>query len=231
MIKLSERLSAIAACVPAGRSLADVGTDHGFLPIYLVKKGIAPRAVAMDVRKGPLERAQAHIREEGLEERIETRLSDGLAALAPGEAEVIVLAGMGGKLILRILENDREKALLAKKLVLSPQSELPEFRRGLESLGFFISREQILKDEGKYYAVMEAEPGDRPCGREIFYLFGKDPVEEKSPVLLEYLDQQERFCEETLSSLSGNKSGRAEERRQEIITYRERIREAKHEMQ
>ena len=93
-MKLSDRLEMIASFVEHGNRLADIGTDHGYVPIYLVQTGRVPSALAMDVRKGPLLRAEEHIREAGLSGRIQTRLSDGLKKLAPGEADTVVIAGM-----------------------------------------------------------------------------------------------------------------------------------------
>ena len=108
-MRLSKRLETIIGMVSQWAShrgeeisVADVGTDHGFVPAALVERGIAKRALAMDVGRGPLLRAQEHVRKRGLEDRIELRLSDGLTLLSPGEADVVVLSGMGGELILRI---------------------------------------------------------------------------------------------------------------------------------
>lgn len=104
-VKLSDRLRAVADMVTPGLVLADIGTDHAYIPIYLTEQKRIPRAIAMDVNKGPLLRANTHIQEHALSGRIETRLSDGLTALRPGEAQSIVIAGMGGALTIRILKN------------------------------------------------------------------------------------------------------------------------------
>ncbi len=106
-VKLSKRLERIASFVQPGSRVADIGTDHGYVPIWLVQKGVCPSALAMDVRKGPLERAEEHVEEVGLSGKIELRLSDGLAKLKAGEADTVVIAGMGGKLTCRILEQGR----------------------------------------------------------------------------------------------------------------------------
>ncbi len=231
MIKLSKRLQAVAGCVPPGLPAADIGTDHAFLPIYLAENGICPRVLAMDVREGPLSRAAEHVKRYRLEDRIELRLSDGLNALLPGEAEVIILAGMGGKLITRILENDLSLALGVRKLVISPQSEIPETRYWLEDHGFRISREQFLLDEGKYYRVLEAVPGRDPYGREIYYLFGRTPVREKSPVLLKYLGEQAAFYQEMKENLEKQDSRKAKARQEEVTRLLRLIEEAQDEMQ
>ena len=102
-MELSKRLQAVADLVTAGYRVADIGTDHAYIPIFLLASGKIPGAAAMDVNEGPLERARCHIEENGLTEKISLRLSDGLAGLRPGEAESVVIAGMGGGLIIRIL--------------------------------------------------------------------------------------------------------------------------------
>ena len=117
-MQLSQRISSVASMVTAGNCLADVGTDHGYVPIYLYERKIIPRAIAMDVNKGPLERASLHIAESGMKGVIETRLSDGLAALKAGEADSIVIAGMGGPLMIRILSAYPEVTASAKELIL-----------------------------------------------------------------------------------------------------------------
>ena len=105
---LSQRLKLIAAFVPQDSRIADIGTDHGFVPIYLAKQGRIKSALAMDVRKGPLERAAVHIKEAAVSDiPIETRLSDGLQKLKPGEADTVIVAGMGGELELRILRDGK----------------------------------------------------------------------------------------------------------------------------
>ena len=103
-MELSKRLRMNASFVTPGNRLADVGTDHGYVPIDLVKRGIVKEALAMDVRKSPLMRAEEHIRAYGLEGRVRTRLSDGLEQLREGEADTVVIAGMGGALTIYILE-------------------------------------------------------------------------------------------------------------------------------
>ena len=104
---LSIRMQAVADLVSDGMRIADIGTDHGFVPIALVSAGRCPYAVAADVRRGPLSHAAENIRKYGLSEVIETRLSDGLEKIKPGEADSIIIAGMGGMLMIRILEEGR----------------------------------------------------------------------------------------------------------------------------
>ena len=135
-MQLSLRLSAVAGLVTRGNRLVDVGCDHGYLPVYLYQNQIIPKAIAMDVRKGPLSRAQEHIAQYGLGEYIETRLSDGLAALKEGEGDTLVIAGMGGPLMERILTDGEKVRESFLEMILQPQSDIPHFRRFLSQIGW-----------------------------------------------------------------------------------------------
>ena len=148
-MKLSKRLETVASMVTKGNRAADVGCDHGFVPIFLVESGISPLAVAADVRPGPLSRAKEHIKEHRLEEKIQTRLSDGLANIKPGEADSLIMSGIGGILMMRLLQDEEHTAKSFKELILSPQSELFDVRRYLVSNGYLIEYEHMLCDEGK----------------------------------------------------------------------------------
>ena len=146
--------------------VADIGCDHGYVSIYLVESGIACRAIAMDVRKGPLSGALNNIHDFGLSDYIKTRLSDGLKALEPGEADAIIIAGMGGKLMMRILEEGDPVALGVCYGVLQPQSDLDEFRKYLRDKGYVILDEKVILDDGKYYFPMKVSfSGQRAAGR------------------------------------------------------------------
>lgn len=131
MVKISNRLMTAAALVTQGYTLADVGTDHGYIPIYLLQQKKIPAAIAMDINEGPLERAKEHIALYGLQAYIQTRLSDGVAALKPGEVEAVLIAGMGGGLIMHILKDGEKVCQSAKELILQPQSEIERVREFL----------------------------------------------------------------------------------------------------
>ena len=152
---LSNRMQALTDMVTPGTVITDVGCDHGFVSVYLVQKGLSPRVIAMDVRSGPLERAREHIREYGLQDRIETRLSDGLHGLKTGEADGMICAGMGGPLMEKILTEGREQAQGFAELILQPQSEIPHFRTFLMDEGYLLLDENIIYEEGKYYFMMK----------------------------------------------------------------------------
>ena len=145
-MELSKRLAAVAALVDAGSRPADIGTDHAYIPIWLVEEGICQKAFAMDVGKGPLERAREHITGHGLGNYIETRLSDGLGALAPGEADCMIAAGMGGNLIIKILEEGCSVLEEMSTCILQPQSELAKVRKYLRRR-YGLRRRKILSDD------------------------------------------------------------------------------------
>lgn len=155
-VQLSMRLRAIAGMVTKGNRLADVGCDHGYLSIWLVSEKTVPSAIAMDVRPGPLSRARENITRYGLEDYIETRLSDGLAKLEPGEGDTLVIAGMGGPLMERILKDGAKVREGFQELILQPQSDLPHFRHFLSEIGWEIVREEMIKEDGKFYPMMKA---------------------------------------------------------------------------
>lgn len=218
-MKLSNRLETIVHMVPEHTKhgcVADVGTDHGFVPVWLLCENRAARAIAMDVRKGPLARAEEHMQQYGLAERMETRLSDGLEKLMPGEADTVVIAGMGGELMLRILQDGAHVRGSVKSWVLSPQSEFAAFRHGLEDLGLMIRREIMLEEDGKYYTVMLAESGSMHYEQEYEYRYGKVLIEEKSPVLLTFLNKEKRQYEQIIGRLMQQESEGAKSRQLEL---------------
>ena len=212
-----------ASFVTPGNRLADVGTDHGYIPIALVQEKIIPSALAMDVNPGPLERAKQHIREFHLESDIHTRLSDGVQSLQPGEADSVLIAGMGGALTVKILQEGREVLRTVKELILQPQSEIDKVRRYLEQAGYKITKEDMVWEEGKYYQVMKAEAGEMHYDCENFYHYGKLLLESGHPVLRKYLTQRRALCEQLLKKL--DQEGRIEERTQA------RLQEIKEEIQ
>lgn len=209
MIRISKRLTMAASLISEGSVLADVGTDHGYVPIYLVEQGRIRRAIAMDINRGPLERAREHIVWYGMEEYIETRLSDGVDALAPGEADSILIAGMGGGLIIHILTKGREVCRCARELVLQPQSELERVRRFLTKEGYVTVAEEMIEEDGKYYPMMRVfyEPqnavkmSEQEMQDAAVYTYGGQLLERRHPVLWEFLQKEQRVYEEILLNL------------------------------
>lgn len=229
-MRLSKRLETVASFVEKGSRVADVGTDHGYIPIILTERHQASGAIAMDIGKSPLERAKEHIRERGLEDKIETRLCDGVKGLAPGEADTVIIAGMGGELVIHIMEDGNRLWDCVKHWILSPQSELHKVRRFLEGRGFAIVKEDMVEEDGKYYTVMDAvrkgggsagggeretEPKEAEL-QEAKYLFGPRLIEERHPVLLEFLKKEEHVLAEITENLEKERGLRALDRKREL---------------
>lgn len=232
-MQLSLRLSAIADMVTTGNRLVDVGCDHGYLPVYLIQQKKIPSAIAMDVRKGPLSRAKEHIRQYGLEEYIQTRLSDGLENLKAGEGDTLVIAGMGGPLMERILTDGQSVRDSFSEMILQPQSDIPHFRRFIQSQGFQVVEEKMVEEEGKFYPMMrvvrtcpEGDGNENLVSEAAPYTleeaFGKFLLKEHNPVLYRYLLREERIRADILKKLQAAPQA-------EAVTAR--IREVKEEAQ
>ncbi|MDO4298080.1 MAG: class I SAM-dependent methyltransferase [Lachnospiraceae bacterium] len=228
-MQLSKRLFAVSEMVSSGFCLADIGTDHGYIPIYLIEKERIPSAIAMDVNRGPLERARIHIREHGLEDRIQTRLSDGLEKLAPGEADTVLIAGMGGMLTIRILEEGRDALESVQELILQPQSDIREVRAFLEKSGYWIDEENMIEEDGKIYPMMravkncgegnaESDTGDGAHMTELELRYGPVLLKKENPVLQKYLERERQLLLRVRDKLLNEKGTAALKRLEEIET-------------
>lgn len=190
--QLPKRLETIIERMPASGCIADIGCDHAYVAIEAVRRGKAARALACDVRKGPLQQAAEHILCAGLAGKIETRLSDGLEKVAPGEADSVIIAGMGGPLMERILQG---RLADFGHFVLSPQSEIPHFRRFLLAEGMRIDEETMLIDEGKYYVILNVSQradasSDPMYVTEEDFLYGGRLLRRLDPVLKSFLEKE-----------------------------------------
>ena len=220
-MELSKRLEAVANLVTPGMRLADVGTDHGYIPIYLVEQGVIPSAIAMDINEGPLMRADEHIREHGLEDKIRTRLSDGLCNLENEEADCMIAAGMGGGLVIRILSDSHDTVLSLKELILQPQSEIASVRKYLEEQRYRIVEEDMVLEDGKYYPMMKAvkrkeEEAEAPYSEEEFE-YGRILLRHSHPVLEQFLKREIKILRGIYETLKNQNSERAKERMTEIV--------------
>ena len=221
-MELSKRLQAVADLVTPGYTIADVGTDHAYIPIYLVGKGIVQRAVAMDINEGPLDRATEHIKENKLENQIQTRLSNGLQHLQKGEVDTVILAGMGGNLMINILNEDLNKTNSLKECILQPQSEVFKVRTFLLEKGFLFIEENIVLDDGKYYPMMKVVPPEKTkkikpvFWSEIEIRYGKLLLEEKNPILKQFLERESAIRKDILSKLEQVEGTHISERNAEL---------------
>ena len=180
---LSKRLKTVADLVTKGNIVADVGTDHGYVPIYLVEEEISPYCYAMDVNEGPLNKAKANIIEHELEDKIETILSDGLDAFGDRKADTIIISGMGGDLIVDILSRAND----FDELILSPHKRSDLVRKFLCRNGYEIADEKMVEDAGKYYPVIKAQRGESDYS-ETELEFGPILLAKKDKTLKAFLD-------------------------------------------
>ncbi|MCL2617993.1 MAG: class I SAM-dependent methyltransferase [Defluviitaleaceae bacterium] len=183
---ISKRIQTIAGHI-AFADIADIGTDHGHLPIFAIQSGLATRAIAADINPGPLSHARRNAASAGITD-IDFRLGGGLDVLQPGEAGTIVISGMGGRLLADILRAGRDVAASAGQLILSPHLDVPYLRRAVHGLGFNIFAEDMTEDDGKYYNILDIRAGaPREAdygGRE--YLLGRHLLRTRPPAFLGY---------------------------------------------
>lgn len=155
-ITLSPRMNAIVQHVGSASTLADIGTDHAFIPIYTVQTGLVHQAIATDLRSGPLAKARSNVQRYGLESRIDLRLGDGLAPLRPGEVDTIVTAGIGGHVHAMMLVQQPEVALSAQRMVFQPMNAGHVLRQHLYQFGFTITEESLVMDDDRIYEIIVA---------------------------------------------------------------------------
>lgn len=183
--KLSKRLAMVASFVPSGAVVADIGSDHAYLPCYLVHKGIATRAVAGEVVKGPYESAVKQVRIEGLTDKITVRMADGLAAVEEQDGvNTVTIAGMGGPLIVSILEKHPQALKSVTRLILQPNIHAKAIREWALNHGWAIQDEVILEEDGKVYEIIVLQRGDMKL-TEVQILLGPNLINEKSTVFVE----------------------------------------------
>lgn len=211
-MSLSDRLLCVKNTVEACRTACDVGCDHGFVSIELVKTGVAERVIACDINKGPLEAAAGNIAACNLSDKIETRLGDGLKKISVSDrAEAIIIAGMGGGLMAKILEEGKAVVMAAGQLVLQPQSEIFLVRKWLRNNGYTIVKEQMLIDMGKYYVIIDARPGgysyEDDSLTEVYDTYSEYLIKHKDKTLKEYLEHSVSINSGYLSGIEEAKKG------------------------
>ncbi len=242
---LSDRLQAVASMVTPGNIVADIGCDHAYISIYLIKSQVSEKVIAMDVNQGPLAIARNNISGQGYENKIQTRLSDGIDKLSKNEVDTIIIAGMGGSLTCKILKEGIDKLENIKELILQPQSEIELVRKLLVKLGFEIAKEKMLIDDDKYYVVIKAINNreddklhnDKKLNQyknkinidesynldkleanieEVHYLYGKHLLEEKNSTLHSFLMEQKEVVKNIKNKLKDTNTKNAKLRLEEV---------------
>ncbi|SHJ79641.1 tRNA (adenine(22)-N(1))-methyltransferase [Desulfofundulus thermosubterraneus] len=230
-MRLAKRLKAIATYVPPGTVVADIGTDHALLPIYLVAKGICPKAVATELNAGPYRSARTAVHLQGLDGKIDVRQGDGLRPLLPGEAQVIVLAGLGGNTIRQILAAAPEVLAAVRRLILQPMVDAGDLRLWLVEEGWRLLDETLVVEDGHLYVILVAEPGREKVSDPFLLEIGPRLVEKKHPLLPAYLSKLMAEYQRVLKALVHSRSPRAEEKALEISDKMARIQEVLKEWQ
>ena len=205
-INLTPRLQCVANCIEKCNVLADIGTDHAYIPIYTIQKGIAQKAIASDVVEGPLKIATDNICSHKLADKIQPCLANGLESAA--DADTIVIAGMGGKLICDILKDNIEIAKKAKRLIIQPMTCGYELRKFLHENNFSIIKECLAKEDEKIYNIMVVESGKEFYQDDFYYHIGIKLFENKDPLLAKYIRLRAKVIKKQL--LGVNKSNNEE---------------------
>ncbi|MCX7921610.1 MAG: class I SAM-dependent methyltransferase [Clostridia bacterium] len=210
-MELKGRLKLIADKVPACETICDIGTDHAYIPIFLILKGICKKAIAADVKTGPLLAAEENIKLYKLGEYIETRLGNGLEPISRGEAEAIVIAGMGGALIREILQKGFDVAKEAELLILQPMNAVEAVREWLYESGFEIYDEELVSEEEKIYNVITARwTGSVKKPQLIHYYIGESLIRKKDPLLKKYIGKKIILSEKIIAEIGNNIDGNEE---------------------
>ncbi len=201
-ISLTTRLQKIAELVPPSKMLADIGTDHAYLPIYLIKNKQIERAIASDIKKGPLLRADENIKKYQLEKFVDTRLGAGLKTIKPEEAETIVIAGMGGILISDILNASPETVSEAKVIILQPMTAVKELREFLCENNFGIDEEYVVAEENKLYNILKVTPNKQTSYTPKEIYFGRGIEKTSSDLYEKYKEGIIKKLKKRISGLS-----------------------------
>lgn len=216
-MKISPRLLAIEYFVKDHSIVADIGTDHGYIPVYLIKNNTSKKVIGTDISKGSLDKAIQYVKELGYEDYIDTRLGNGLEVLKPYEVDTVILAGMGGTLIKDILEKDMEIAKTINNFIFQPMIATRELRKHLYKNNFKIIDEKIVKEDERYYEIIYAIWGKDYVEDEIYYEVSERLVDKKDPILKKFLEFKIQEIENILEKLEEKTTEKANERKEELF--------------
>lgn len=222
---ISERLKAVAGMVTKGKKVADIGTDHGYVPIYLVENSICSKVYAMDINEGPLKIADKNIAIHGLSDKIETIQSNGMEKLKDNMVDGAIISGMGGDLIVDILSRGKNIKGI-NELVLSPHRRVDLVRKYLLENNWEIIDEKMLIDSGKYYTIIKALKNDKKLHMysDVELKYGKMLLDNKDLVLKGYLEKEYLKFAEIFEKMKANKSDNMQEVENIIYLNREAYR-------
>lgn len=224
-MELTPRLAAILKFIPPGTRVADIGTDHAKLPLNLIKTNWSSRVIATDLNEKPYQEACRQVILSGLEGRVEIRKGDGLEVIQPGEVDVIVIAGMGGNAIIRILERSPQVLNGVRRLLLQPMADSGTLRNWLTQNGWHLMDEELIKEEGRFYVIIVVEPGEGYYEDQLLMEIGPLLINKCSPILIEYLEKIKLEYQHVLSGLARSRTSQSIEKAIEITTKLSRLKE------
>ena len=215
-MNLSKRLQKIADFVPKGSAVCDIGTDHGYIPVYLVKENISSKVIGTDISKGSLDKIIDLVEKEKLQDLIDIRLGDGLYILSPNEVNTLIIAGMGGILISEILENSKEVSKTIENFILQPMVGVEELRRYLIGNNFKIIDEELVFEDGKYYEIIFAKEGHQVIDKEIYFEISEILIKEKHPLLKSYIEHKKDKIKSIMRDIESIETKRSKDRYNQI---------------
>jgi len=222
---LSNRLKHISDLVTEVKSIVDVGTDHAYIPIYLVKNNIVRSAIASDINKGPVDKAKKNVKAYVLEDKITCRLGGGLTTVSPKEVEVAIIAGMGGNLIRDIIEDSMEVFKELSYAILQPVQNPEVLREYIYKKGFTILDETIVKDEDKYYEIIKVKyDKSKKAVDPIYYEISEILLKKKDPIFKEYVEYKLNKYNRVYENLK-EETELAIKRKSELETIIEKLKE------
>ncbi|TCO80019.1 tRNA (adenine(22)-N(1))-methyltransferase [Marinisporobacter balticus] len=224
-MKLTPRLLTIAKFVPPKSVVADVGTDHGYIPVYLIENKIAQKVIATDVNEGPLYSAQTAIKTYGMGDYIETRLGNGLAPIKSNEVDTVIIAGMGGLLIRDILMRHMDVTKSVNRFILQPMVAQDELRRWLIQNDFKIVDEKLVREEHRIYEIMVVEHGMQNIDDEIYFEIGQKLIENKDLLLESFIKKHIKKQNEIINNLSDQETENAKKKLKECKKKAEKLEE------
>lgn len=223
-MELSYRLNKIAQKVTQNGIIADIGTDHAYIPIFLYKNNKIKSGIACDISRGSLQKAKDNIKKYNLQDKIQTRLGNGLEKISlQDNVDTVIIAGMGGMLMIDILEKGKYILENVKELILQPQKDIDKLREYLHKNNFKIIDDEMLKDDGKYYTIIKSIKGKEDIlYKKEEYVFGKFEINNKCQILKEYIEDQLYKMEIVLKNIKEtNIQSRILEIEDDIKTYKE----------
>ncbi|MBE6081340.1 MAG: SAM-dependent methyltransferase [Tissierellaceae bacterium] len=232
-MKLSPRLTTILNFVPHNSIVGDIGTDHGYIPVYLIYNRISKKVIATDISKDSLDKAKDYSKKCGLEKDIETRVGDGLEILKPFEVDTLIIAGMGGLLINEILDKGKKITDSVINFIFQPMGASDELRKYLINNNFKIIDERLAREGDKYYEIIFAQRGKSYIGKDIYYEIGEKLFINKDPLLKEFIIKKIEEDEKIIRYLNLGSSEKSREREKflqnkiedykEVINYYESL--------